>query len=264
MRFKILVFFILQGCGGGGDSPTPSAERAGNRPAEAVTAPAPPATPAGTSTTPAPAVSLNQAPSQALAGEKGPCPQADKHKALFTAVSQGDAPLARCLIEKGARVNQRTDHKGMPDDTGFSFLCVAIAYDQPAMIKLLVSKGALVNDLCSPQTEFYSIHAAAMRGTKETLQALIESGADIDRRTYTDGMTPLMAATENNNFSNVELLVSRGAKVDAYSKKLGTAFTLAKFYGYRRIARHILSACRRPPYKSEAECIYGSIKLSGG
>ena len=251
MKSKILVLsIILQGCGGNGDSPSSSAKRAGDRPEGTMT------TPAETSATPAPSNSANQASPQAAMREKGPCHQSDKHKALFNAVMKGDIPLARCLIEKGASLSQRTN-KGIPNDTGVSLLCVAIAWDQPAMIKFLVSKGALVNDLCSPQAELYSIHYAAM-SKKETLQALIDSGADINRRTYTDETTPMMMAVTADKFLNVQLLVSRGAKVDTYSKTVGTAFILARNYGYRRIAEYILSVCRQPPYRSEAECIYGS------
>ena len=236
-KFKTLIFslILLQGCGEEKDSPSSSAEKGAV--GETVT------TPAGTSTT-----STTSTPVP-VAAEKDPCPSADKHKALFLAVADGNIQLARCLIEKkGARVNQRTSG-GAPNDTGISLLCVAISENHPAMIKFLVSKGALVNDLCSPRVEFYSIHYAAARET-ETLQALIESGADIDRKTYTDEWTPVIMATTANKLSNVELLVSRGAKFNARSKDGQTAFSIAQRSGYDRIVRYLQSVC---PYFTALE-----------
>ena len=137
-----------------------------------------------------------------LLNPKSVCSQ-ETHENFAKAIAHKNIELVRCLIEKGADVNQRYK--------GFSPLCLAIVRAEPKMVTLLIKEGAVVDEVClKGDDDDKHIHLSATGGPLEILQVLIDGGADVNQRgegTY----TPLMLATLEGRLDKVKLLLSRGA-----------------------------------------------------
>ncbi|HZT40895.1 MAG TPA: ankyrin repeat domain-containing protein [Chthonomonadaceae bacterium] len=74
------------------------------------------------------------------------------------------------------------------------------------------------------------LHAAAFRGDITGLEALLESGADVDARDD-HGVTPLIAAITQGHREVIRLLLDRGADVQAQDKEGYTALQYAEAFG---------------------------------
>jgi ankyrin repeat protein len=59
---------------------------------------------------------------------------------------------------------------------------------------------------------------AARQGAFDTVQALLDGGADINQASPADGLTPLLIATINGHFDLARFLIDRGADVHAFSE----------------------------------------------
>lgn len=68
--------------------------------------------------------------------------------------------------------------------------------------------------LCPGCAKKLTLHQASMKGSVNTVQSLINEGADVNERGEF-GMTPLMAAAKNNNFKVVKKLLENGAEIGA-------------------------------------------------
>ncbi|MGC9317510.1 MAG: ankyrin repeat domain-containing protein, partial [Armatimonadota bacterium] len=85
-------------------------------------------------------------------------------------------------------------------------------------VRELLDEGADPNDI--PEEQFGALHWAALRGHVEVATLLLDSGADINRRAI--GVTPLSLATESGHREMIELLVARGADIEAGDASGGT------------------------------------------
>ena len=61
---------------------------------------------------------------------------------------------------------------------------------------------------------FGPAHIAAMRGIDELMETVLDAGADPDQRNH-DGETPLHYAANGGHASSVQMLLARGADIDA-------------------------------------------------
>jgi len=136
--------------------------------------------------------------------------------------------MAKLLIAKGAAVDAKNNLGQTPVDF------VMTGYQEPTIIKLLVSKGAVVSNLhvaalmndsgkaISFIEKSNDVNAkdgrgrspldyAAMAGSKEVAELLIAKGADINERERI-GRTPLWWANRRGHKEIVELLRKHGAK----------------------------------------------------
>lgn len=68
----------------------------------------------------------------------------------------------------------------------------------------------------SPQGDCTPLHVAALEGHARCLSILLDAGADMESRDQ-DGKTALLVAAEHGRWGSVELLLHRGAVVDAQS-----------------------------------------------
>jgi ankyrin repeat protein len=82
------------------------------------------------------------------------------------------------------------------------------------------------------------LYAAAMRGDPDGVKALLARGAQPDARNFL-GMTPLMMTAAAGKVEMAELLLNRGAKLEAAST-FGTALTFAAMTGNGPVARFLL------------------------
>ena len=73
------------------------------------------------------------------------------------------------------------------------------------------------NELIGKQGGLTALLLAARQGAADTVQALLDGGAEINQPSAADGLTPLLIATINGHFDLATRLIERGADVRAYS-----------------------------------------------
>lgn len=140
---------------------------------------------------------------------------------LHLVARTGNVEAAQRLLKAGAHVDARENWGGQTP------LMWAAAQNQPAMIRLLVAKGADVNARGTVRDwqrrvtaegrpkdmnhgGFTPLLYAAREGHREAARALIDSRADLDRGDP-DGTTPLIVALTNGHWDMAKLLLEAGA-----------------------------------------------------
>jgi ankyrin repeat protein len=74
-----------------------------------------------------------------------------------------------------------------------------------------VDRQYLYPELVAYQGGLAALHIAARQGSIESVQALLDAGADIDQPSAGDRITPIIIATLNGHFDLAEVLLDRGA-----------------------------------------------------
>lgn len=194
--------------------------------------------------------------------------------AALLAAANGHEELTRMLVERGADVNA-------VDAAGFTLLHSAAAHMPPPMVRWLLARGAKP-DLANtdggrvPKGEIAlkgltPLMLAAPYAPKETLQALLDAGANVNSADVR-GMTPLMlaVASERQSPAAVRLLLQRGARLDAKSHAGETAIDWARKYQRPEILQALgVSATKMektamPPFvqpKSESSAVTQALAL---
>ena len=120
------------------------------------------------------------------------------------------------------------------------FLLSLMCAIQPASAMMIGSKSLKVTDL-----DLQLIEKIRLGGSVEEISALISNGADVNSKNKLSYrgtvMTPLMMAAEGNCYEVCELLIEKGADVNAQDEKLGnTALLLATLSGRFKIAKLLI------------------------
>ncbi|KAL8915146.1 MAG: hypothetical protein Q9172_006935 [Xanthocarpia lactea] len=144
---------------------------------------------------------------------------------LTYAIEEELPRLAQHLLEHGVDANLH--RSGWLTPLGAAVKSVDIK-----LVKLLLKFGADANLSGGP-----SLHYATHKGSIEMVELLLQYGADIDRKTY--GETPLAAAAKENRIPIAELLIAKGANIDADG--LGTPLLFASSEGHSAMVRLLLS-----------------------
>jgi len=158
-------------------------------------------------------------------------------------ILQGDAAMARLLIDSGAMVDMPlpTSHEsvppidlaaiqhqsgvlrvlleagadtGMRDEDGRDALSRAVAYGRGDAVRILIEAGA---DLESKDKWGWTpVHIAAFGDLAEVAAILVKAGAKLEALDA-DGLTPLMLAAKYGRPKATAVLLNAGAKVNAVS-----------------------------------------------
>jgi ankyrin repeat protein len=96
---------------------------------------------------------------------------------------------------------------------GYVLLCDAIKCRHTEVVKVLLTFGSEVNNKSKESTET-PLHFAAKNGDIQIVDMLLKRGARINAKNY-DGHTPLHIAITHNKMEITELLVNQGAAVNA-------------------------------------------------
>jgi len=151
----------------------------------------------------------------------------DINEALVNAARDNDIEKVSELIPRGSDVNSR-------NFLGKTPLIYAVENGNAAIVKVLISGGANVNDQLSRNGTAPLMCAK----TAEIVSLLINAGAIINAKNI-DGMTALMLAADNGFTEVVKILVEEGADVNIKSKKGETSLSIAEAKGYKDIVEYL-------------------------
>jgi hypothetical protein len=144
---------------------------------------------------------------------------AGAYEDFFRAVENDDVRTVNALLARGFDPNAL-------DPKGQNGLFLALRAEAPKVAAALLAHPDLKVDAASPHGET-PLMMAALRGSLEWTQRLIERGAAINR----EGWTPLHYAASSPEPRVVTLLLDRGALVDARAPTGNTALMMAARYG---------------------------------
>jgi ankyrin repeat protein len=216
------------------------------------------ALPDGTSALVLAAHSDNGAVAKALL-EKGADPNAcgSGYTALHAAILRGDIDLVRALLERRANPNTALAQATVVRRNGPDFalpttlvgatpFLMAAKYGEGAILRMLAAAGAdthsILKDGTTPLLAAASADKAGEHGTNGPLpaaenkasaavRAVLEVSADVNSEvgaTDKAGNTALHLAASRGYLSVVQLLIEKGAKLDAKNKRGQTALTMTR------------------------------------
>ena len=138
---------------------------------------------------------------------------------LMEAVYLGDTERVRLLIRRVVDVNTKAGGPAGPY-IGVSALFLAVENGHAEMAKLLLESGADINEIPEPNTlagraSMTPLMAAAYRGDKEMVKLLIGRGANVSAEVgatapYPQGVTALMLAEIKGHTEIVNMLKEAG------------------------------------------------------
>ena len=140
---------------------------------------------------------------------------------LMLAAAENDLYLAQVLIQHGCNLNF-LDH----NNRNALFHSINSAFqDQSEMVNLLVNSGVNLNQLdaegLSPLT------LAVLKGDKEIVRILLNSGADVNHQVLKDGNTALHYAVNLNKPELIQLLLLKKPELSVRNKNNQTPMEIA-------------------------------------
>jgi uncharacterized protein len=127
--------------------------------------------------------------------------------------------------------------------SAFQELIQAIEENDVSILQLAIANGADIHlpqiDDCTP------LGHAAFLGHLESVNALIQAGADVNQEMAEDaGYTALICAVASENLAVVKALVEAGADVDASSSQGSAAIVEAAYGGKREIFEYLATVTK--------------------
>jgi hypothetical protein len=122
---------------------------------------------------------------------------------LMAAVAVDDLSLARGLLDRGV------DHQAAEDDFGMTALYFAVTGDNAEMIRLLVARGANVNEQYPNGDR--PIHWPARWGETATVRLLLELGADPTLKGCEE-LTAFQLARKGKHAATVQVLEAHSSR----------------------------------------------------
>jgi ankyrin repeat protein len=169
---------------------------------------------------------------------------------IALACESGSAALVERLLEAGVSANATGPH-------GETALHICAHAGNTAAVRVLIAAGASVNPGDSWRGQTPLMWAAA-EGHPETMQALVDAGADVDARSTiiewerqrTDeprdkwlppgGWTPLLLAARENCVACVDVLAAAGADLNIVDPERHTALIIALTNGHFDVAGRLI------------------------
>lgn len=123
---------------------------------------------------------------------------------VFEAGSFGDLDRLTALLDADPAL------VGAHSGDGFTALHFAAFFGQGEAVRLLLARGAEVDDRATGWMTGTALHSAASADHLDAARALLEQGAD-PNASQSGGFTPLHAAAHNGNEAMVRVLLEAGA-----------------------------------------------------
>ena len=155
--------------------------------------------------------------------------RAGSYEDFFIAVTRDDAGAVRALLARGFDPNSRNPN-GQPA------LTLALQQGQLAVAEALATSPALELDTLNEAGET-ALMMAALKGRLDWVERLLARGA----RAHQSGWSPIHYAATGPEPRVVELLLDRGAPIDAESPNRSTPLMMAARYGAERSVEILLA-----------------------
>ena len=130
-------------------------------------------------------------------------------EALQLAITEGDTPMLRLLIDAGADMEK-------PDKAGWPALHLAVKHNKPTCIDYLLHGGA--NPQITTATGYTPLHLAAGMGAADCTKALLDGGANANTRLHS-GCTALHLVARLAQHDCMQYLLAAGADVNAANNR---------------------------------------------
>ncbi|XP_076311848.1 LOW QUALITY PROTEIN: histone-lysine N-methyltransferase EHMT2-like [Tachypleus tridentatus] len=134
----------------------------------------------------------------------------DGMTALHLAARCGNVEICKVLLDTG-RINVN-----IQDDGGWTPVIWASEHSKPAVVRLLLERGADPN--LRDNEENIALHWSAFSGCLEISQLFLDIGCDLGA-VNEHGDTPLHIASRQDNYDSVVLFLARGGNVEALNKE---------------------------------------------
>jgi ankyrin repeat protein len=154
----------------------------------------------------------------------------DRGNALHAAIYKKNVTIAKLLVKYGADVNFLSAGNWSP----LHRACKGL----PEIASFLIERGADIHAQTSDGWTPFEI--ALWAGHTQIGAYLIEKGADINRANPNRGFTPLHLAAVLNDVALVQLLVDKGANLQAKDKDGKTPLDIAKEKGNLNVVKIIV------------------------
>jgi ankyrin repeat protein len=156
---------------------------------------------------------------------------------LWYAAANGHTKAVQLLLQKGATIDAR-------DDTGLTPLVWALHHGHSDVVALLIEKGAKENLKAGELERIDRRHRTALTravlsGNEVVVQLLLEKGAQIEAEDKT-GATALLCASHKGHQTIAELLLDRGANIEASDRNGVTSLMWASYQGYEGMTKMLL------------------------
>jgi ankyrin repeat protein len=173
------------------------------------------------------------------------------HRAVAERVAQasggaGLTPWDAALVGDAAALAAHLDrdpglaHARHPD--GWPLLHLAGFYGHPAVVDLLVARGASVHARSANRMDNTALHAAvAMSGHAGVVDRLLAHGAAVDAA-GAGGYTPLHLAASRGDLPSIDRLLARGADPRAHTDEGQTPADVARARGHAAAAERLDAA----------------------
>ncbi len=151
---------------------------------------------------------------------------------LHLAAQNGYAEVVQCLLNMGFNATARNGMKKTP-------LHLAFENNHATVVDLLINHGA--RDVNNPGIHHWAhLHGAAINGNERLITFLLAQGADVNvKEIYTKNETALYRAVEAGNIGVAQLLLAKGALLDAKTTSHSTLLHAAMEDEYRFVEKII-------------------------
>ena len=154
--------------------------------------------------------------------------RADPAVDFFRAVQIDNERSVKGLLQQGLDPNT-------PNAEGQVALFVALRHEAPKVVQALLAHPDIRVDTSNAANET-PLMMASLRGNLEAAKLLIAKGAAVNR----SGWTPLHYAASGPSLPLLELLLDRGAVIDAASPSRSTPLMMAAGYGAQEAVELLL------------------------
>ena len=178
---------------------------------------------------------------------------------LSLAASGGYVNIIKLLLSAGAEINSRTGSK-----LGISPLMLAAMNGNVAAVKLLLDMGSDINAQIETNKNT-ALTLACFQGRQEVVQLLLERKANLEHRAKT-GLTPLMEAANGGYVEVGKVLIEKGADVNAppVPATRDTALTIAADKGHYRFVELLLMKGANVDARNKKGCTPLWLACHGG
>jgi ankyrin repeat protein len=153
---------------------------------------------------------------------------------IFEATSAGRAETVSAILDRDAA--QATAWSA----DGFTALHFAAFFNQPAIARELIRRGADVAAVAMNPMEVTPLHSAAAAHATEIVRMLVEAGSPVNAKQH-GGWTPLHGAADNGDEEMIRILLQHGADPATQSDDGKTPADMARLKGHAK-ALTLLSA----------------------